>query len=113
VTEVRFAPSDLAEAKLVARYLGGSPVLVEDADAEEIKVVIGQDFTGVLTNPRPESEITDATIVASTTTTSAATTTTTEADTAATSTSTGSVTTTTIDPPVSESYVPVSAGQDC
>lgn len=107
-TEVRFRPTDLAEARLVARYLDADPVLVEDRDAQEITVVTGPDLKGVLAAPRPVDAIEKDTVVATSTTVVPPTTT------------TPSVTTTTRPsasdtPSAGQSYVPgeVPPGVSC
>lgn len=109
-TAIHFPRGALNQAKLVARYLDSEPALVQDDKTEEIKVVLGTDFTAVLTTPRAAEDITDVTVMATTTTLASAT----------SQVETGAVTTTTAkgvdrngDPPVGESYLPVSAGHDC
>ena len=48
-TQVRYAPKALAKAQLVARFLGGVGVLIEDPTLEtvDVSVVIGADWRGV------------------------------------------------------------------
>jgi len=69
-TEVRYAPGEEGQAMLVARYLVADPVLVPDADADQITVVTGPDFFSVGTQPRPASEIATTTTSTTTSTTS-------------------------------------------
>jgi LCP family protein required for cell wall assembly len=57
-TLVRFLPGKTAEARLVARYLEGPVEFEEAADlAGDVTVVTGSDFTTVLGEPKPESEV--------------------------------------------------------
>jgi hypothetical protein len=48
-TEVRYATGALAKAQLVARFLGGVGVLVDDPTLKDVdvSVVIGSDWRGV------------------------------------------------------------------
>jgi len=55
VTEVHYAPGSEKSADLLARYLGASAQLIEDAEFEpgEVRLVTGADFTTVLADARP------------------------------------------------------------
>ena len=54
-TQVRYAPNALAKAQLVARYLGGVGVLIEDPGlaGADVGVVIGADWRGVHSQGKP------------------------------------------------------------
>ena len=57
-TTVQFLPGKTAEAKLVARYLEGQVGFEETADlVGDVTVITGTDFTSVLPEPKPETEV--------------------------------------------------------
>jgi len=109
-TQIRFTAAALSEARYLARHLAGDVELVSDPTVSEITLVLGPDHAGILTTPKPSTEIPANTVAASTTTTEAQ---------AATSTTTVPRSTTTLDergdPPRGSSYVPaaVPEGVSC
>lgn len=92
-TIVTYHPTAEAQARFVARFLDGDPVLQADAQqGDAIVVTTGPDLVGVLSFPKPAPEsfdtattTTTSTVPTTTTTTATTTTTTTMATTATTS----------------------------
>ncbi len=69
-TEIRFRPGQDVQAMTVARYLDADPMLVPDADVEEVTVVTGPDLVEVLRTPQVVTvSTTTSTSTTSTTTT--------------------------------------------
>ena len=66
LTTLRYAPGKLAHARLVARYLEGSPVFEEQDDlvGVDVAVVTAADWQGTRTMAKPETEVSTPTSVA-------------------------------------------------
>lgn len=106
-TTVTYHPSAEAQARFVARYLDGDPVLQADPkQGDAILVSTGPDLIGVLAAPKPAPATFDT--ASTTTTTAAVTTTTTPVTTTTTATTTTSATPL---PPGSITSAPYVAGE--
>ena len=57
-TSLRFHPDETAKARLLARYLEVAPEVVEDPTMSSgVQILLGPDFAGVRTFPRPDNEL--------------------------------------------------------